>query len=473
VAYVHPSLKKGMDVNELKSYRPISHLTFLSKILESAALVQLRTHLEKTSAFSNFQSAYRSNHSTETALCRVYNDMVLNMDSGKCTLVLLLDLSAAFDTVDHELLISDLFSLGVTGGALKWLRSYLSNRTFCVVIDDECSSRKTLTTGVPQGSILGPILFVVYMIGLSYLLAEFDVGYHFYADDTQLYIVVDDIDSTRDLLKKILASIQNWMIKKRLKLNENKTECMLVGTKVNISKFPGFDSVQIINSKVKLCNKVRDLGFIFDQELSLTNQINDTVKVANYALNNISHIRRFIDLKTTIKLIHNIVLSKIDYCNSLYYGLPNFELRKLQMIINKAARLCLDIPWRDHITPALIELHFLPVKARIVYKICLLTFKTLLYNEPLYLRSLLSLYKTGTSMALRHGNDKNRLYEPRAQKKSGERCFQYCAPRLYNELPIEIRNCTTVLSFKSKLKTHLFKKSFDLCSSTISENFKV
>jgi hypothetical protein len=214
IAYVHPLLKKGLDANNMKSYRPISHLTFLSKVLESAALGQLSSHLNKINALSQFQSAYRPNHSTETALCRVYNDMILNMDAGKCTLLLLLDLSAAFDTVDHCLLLDDLFSLGVTGGAFQWFRSYLANRRFCVVIEDKCSDMSTLTTGVPQGSILGPILFIIYTIGLSYLLDEFGIDYHFYADDTQLYVVVDNVNSTTDLLEMVLTSIENWMVKK-------------------------------------------------------------------------------------------------------------------------------------------------------------------------------------------------------------------------------------------------------------------
>jgi hypothetical protein len=473
IAFVHPLLKKGLDMNDMKSYRPISHLTFLSKVLESAVLNQLTTHLEKIGALPRFQSAYRSFHSTETALCRVYNDLVLNMDSGRCTLLLLLDLSAAFDTVDHALLLADLFCLGVTGNALEWFRSYLANRNFCVVIEDECSEKRALTTGVPQGSILGPILFMIYMIGLSYLLDEFGIGYHFYADDTQLYVVVDDVDSTNVLLERILESVTNWMIQKRLKLNGNKTECMLIGTRSSVAKFPVLPNVRVIDSTVDLSNKLKDLGFILDQELSLTSQINSTVKVANYALANISYIRKFIDLKTTVKLIHNLVLSKIDYCNSLYYGLPNYDLHRLQLIVNKAARLALFVPRWQHITPALIELHFLPVKARIIFKICLLTFKALHFGEPYYLRSLLSFYETGTSMSLRRGDDKNRLLEHRVLRRFGERCFWYCAPRLYNKLPTVIRSSTTIANFKKKLKTYLFTESFDLVSATINDEFKV
>ena len=166
-ASVKSTLKSGKDQQNVESYRPISNLSFLGKTIETAAKKQLIAHMETLNVLPEEQSAYREFHSTETALCSIVSDLLEYIDNGKCAILILLDLSAAFDTVDHKLLIDDLMYIGVEGVALNWFKSYLENRSYHVIINETRSERRTLQRGVPQGNVLGPVLFSIYTIELA------------------------------------------------------------------------------------------------------------------------------------------------------------------------------------------------------------------------------------------------------------------------------------------------------------------
>ena len=185
-ALIRPLLKKPtLDSNDLKNYRPVSNLPFLSKILEKVVLHQLKNHLFQNNLTDPHQSAYRENHSTETALLKIINDAAVNADNNEITILCLLDLSAAFDTIDHTILLKRLKQdFGINGVVLEWFSSYLSDRTQCVVVDGVRSGDKILKYGVPQGSVLGPVLFTMYMRPLSNIISRFYLLYHFYADDS-------------------------------------------------------------------------------------------------------------------------------------------------------------------------------------------------------------------------------------------------------------------------------------------------
>lgn len=357
LAIVKPIIKGKLDSQCLSSYRPVSNLTFLSKIIEKVILNQLLEHLQTVEALPDNQSAYKRLYSTETALCSVVNKFLLLMYEGKCGILILLDLSAAFDTVVHSLLLADCKAIGIDEDALDYLRSYLENRTYCVQIGKSFLSTKPLMRGVPQGSVLGPVIFCIYTIELSHLLRRHGIDFKLFADDTQFYMSLCNVGDTEEKLDEIMRDVKTWMDGKQLKLNEDKSECLLVGKKNDLRRLKT-TTLRMHGTNMEVKNVARDLGVLIDCHLSFHDQINNVVRATGYHLRNIAFIKKYLDDKTIKMLIHNYVISKLDYCNSLYYGLPNYLLKRLQNVMNRAARLIKGLSRRERITPALIDLHW-------------------------------------------------------------------------------------------------------------------
>ena len=454
IAHVKPLLKKtDLDRENLKNYRPVSNLPFLSKILEKLVLKQLLLHLETNSLKEPFQSAYREHHSTETALVRVMNDLLNVIDQGSCSLLTLLDLSSAFDTIDHALLLNRLESIfGISGTALSWFSSYLANRRQTVVVENHVSEEFILDCGVPQGSVLGPVLFVLYVGPLSTVIRGFGLSYHQYADDTQLYGTesakrVDDVLSNTE---RCVLGAGDWMSRNRLKLNGDKTEVMFVGNK----KYKSESVLRVGETNIQIVESVKNLGVFFDSALSMELQINNLVKAMNFQLRKISSIRQYISEDVTKTLIVSLVLSRLDYCNALLSGVPQTKLKRLQVVQNNAARLIFRRRRRESAAPLLRELHWLPVERRIVFKTCVLVYRCLEKTAPSYLSNLLKFYSVPRS--LRSSNDPTRLDVPRIRTRSGMRSFSHFGPSAWNAIPQSIRESTSLTVFRKRLKTFLF-----------------
>ncbi|XP_067045506.1 uncharacterized protein [Acropora muricata] len=381
---VHPLLKKpGLDLL-FKNFRPIRNLQFVSKLTERAVANQIQSLMFKNNLFPQLQSAYRSHHSTETALLKVKNDLLMIMDKGHVSLLVLLDLSAAFDTVDHKILLKTLqMKLGVCGSALSWFKSYLEGRSQRICIKETLSQSFDLQWGVPQGSCLGPLLFTIYSIDLFSLWESHLPTTHAYADDTQLYLSFSLTVGTGELdavtaIENCIQDIRQWMCVRKLMLNDDKTEFLLVGTRKQLTKV-SIDGVRVGDYNISLSPSVRNLGTWFDPHYQIALHIIKTCSSAFYYLHNIRHIRKYLSRSSSETLTHAFITSRLDYCNSLLYGLPKYQLSKLQRVMNASARLVYCAPKSCHITPLLRELHWLPVCYRIEYKIILLTFK---YSAP-------------------------------------------------------------------------------------------
>ena len=260
-AVIKPLLKKSsLEPSSLNNYRPISNLPFIGKIIEKVVYQQLSNYLTVNDLFDNFQSGFRPLHSTETALIKVLNDIRLNTDSGKMSVLVLLDLSAAFDTVDHNILIDRLENwVGLSGTVLNWFRSYLQDRNYYVSIGNFVSSQIKMTCGVPQGSILGPLLFNLYMLPLGHILKNNKIAYQNYADDTQIYIALSPNDySPIDNLRQCIEQINSWMRQNFLQLNKDKTEIIVFGANDKRSKVSAYLDSLSLQTK----NQVRNLGVI-------------------------------------------------------------------------------------------------------------------------------------------------------------------------------------------------------------------
>jgi len=272
-AIVRPLLKKtSLDKEVLKNYRPVSNLPYLSKILERVVAKRLEQHLNAHHLHDNLQSAYRSCHSTETALLRVHQDITMALDNKCMAVLVLLDLSAAFDVIDHGILYERLeHSYGICNDALNWIQSYLSNRTQCVAVGSCTSTDKHLDFGVPQGSVLGPRKYCLYSKPIGEICRRHNLLYHCYADDTQVYMVIRPSDSWDNLATKMeacLADISLWMSSNMLKLNQDKTELIVFSSKYQAKKTQDFH-LTVGDSVVNAMEFVRNLGVYLDSSLTM------------------------------------------------------------------------------------------------------------------------------------------------------------------------------------------------------------
>ena len=214
-AVVRPLLKKnGLDASELKNYRPVSNLSFLSKLSERVVQRRLQAFLDSSDLMPKTQSAYRRFHSMETAVTKIYNDLLLAADGGQMSGLCLLDLTPAFDTVDHTLLLDrHQRQFGRRDNVLDWFRSYLLERTYQVVYGGNASRTVDISCSVPQGSVLGPSLFILYTAELSDKIDEHGINLHAYANDSQLYVHCDRCDtaSAAALLEHCITDVCDWM----------------------------------------------------------------------------------------------------------------------------------------------------------------------------------------------------------------------------------------------------------------------
>jgi hypothetical protein len=459
----------------------------VSKVIERVVASQLDSHMTANNLHEKLQSAYKKFHSTETALLKIQSDILMALDDHGAVLMVLLDLSAAFDTVDHEKLLQILeYRLGISGVSLKWFRSYLTGRTQTVKINGQSSSCHTLECGVPQGSVLGPILFTIYTLALGDSLRKHEIDYHLYADDKDLYICFKPsipgdtvctvfriercIGETRvwtkaHLLKTVctvfriercIGETRVWTKAHLLKINDDKSDATLFRSKYQPKV--DIDGIWVGEEYIKIQQSVRNLGVIFDQGMTGKDQVAAVCKASYYQTRKLGKIRRYLTSEAAVKVVHAFITSRLDYCNSLYYGLPSNLLDRLQRIQNTAARIVSRVKKFDHITPVLISLHWLPVEQRIKYKLLTIVYKARNGQAPAYIQDMIIPYEQSRSL---RSKQHNLLVVPKTRQKSfGDRSFLMAAAVLWNALPDPVKDCQSIECFKKHLKTMLFKEAF-------------
>ena len=422
------------------TWQTVSNLSYVSKLIERTVFNQTNNFLNTQGLYPQGQSAYRKCHSTETALLRVTNDIMMNMNRQHVTLLVMLDLSSAFDTVDHGVLLDRLNNeFGIKGRVLQWFTSYLSKRSQFISINGGRSRLFNVSYGVPQGSCLGPLLFVLYVSKLFRIVEKHLPDAHAFADDSQLYVSFKP-DSTCDQLAAVAAlehcidDIKDWMLSDKLKVNDGKTEFLIIGTRQQLAKV-NFNSLRIGDNSISSVDKAKNLGFWFDSKMTMVTNISKCSSAAFFNIFNIRRIRKFLTYETAKILVNSLVLSRLDYCNSLLYGLPTVHLNKLQRVQNAAARLISNTSRFDHITPTLINLHWLPVKYRIDFKLLLIVFKALHGQAPDYLIELIKI-KSPCNYNIR-SNREFLLEQPSVKTlvTLGDRSFTSAAPVLWNSYP--------------------------------------
>ena len=460
-AIIKPLLKQsGLDQNEMKNYRPVSNLPFISKIIEKVVLDQLQTHLKDNDLLEINQSAYRKNHSTETALLHVLENLLVNADNKLVSILALLDLSAAFDTLDHEILLHRLqITFGIEGKVLQWFSSYLQDRKQSVLIENYKSDPITLQYGVPQGSVLGPTLFTLYTQPLSDIINCYKCDYQKYADDTQLSKSdeLSNFSSAVDVVESCIEEIIDWMKCNKLKLNPRKTELIPIASQRNLNDLD-INMASVDGHNIMFSSGAKDLGVYIDNTLSMQKHISTVCKSAYYELRRISQIKSYLPLHCIEQLVCCFVLSRLDYCNSTLAGLPSKSLEKLQKVQNNAARLILRKSKREHVTPLLYQLHWLPIEVRIDFKLAVFGYRFFEDSLPTYLSRTLQSYRPGRCL---RSSSESLLVQPKRNTKTfGERSFSFQIPKVWNKLPMSLKRSSSLAVFKKELKTYLFKQYF-------------
>ena len=309
--------------------------------------------------------------------------------------------------------------------------------------------------------MLGPYLYVTYILPLGDILRRYGMHFHIYADDTQIYVTFDikDEEDTKKAivhLETCIAEVRAWMAANYLCCNYDKTELLILGSPHNLKNMPDI-SVHIGDTDIKPAKTARNIGAILDSTMNMEAHINSVCRNAYLQLRNLSRIRRFLSKEATETLVHSFITTKLDFMNGLLYGLPKTLLRKLQKIQNIAARIITRSKPSDHIKPILQKLHWLPVDKRIEYKILVTAYKGLHGQAPKYISDLLVPYTPKRTL---RSKEKCMLTEKRINSKYGARAFSVAAPKLWNSLPCDLKNYQTLESFKTALKTYIFKNTY-------------
>ena len=465
-AIVRPLLKKEGLQLIMSNFRPVSNLSFISKIIEKCMLLQLSQHCENNNLQPDYQSAYREHYSCETAVLKLSNDILWAMEKQHVTCLVALDLSAAFDTVDHQTLLEVLrHKFGLEKTALEWFDQYLRPRSFKVTINGKESSERNLTVSVPQGSCAGANIFNLYCSPLHEVIPP-DLQLSGFADDHSVRKSFKASDReeeahTVEQTEACMLSIKNWMDEMRLKMNPSKTEFIYFGFNKQLAKC-NTQELKVSGDLIPRTNLIRYLGVWLDAGLNYKHHIKKKCQASMANFIRIRSIRHLIDSDTTAGLCLSLCISHLDYCNSLLYGIPQSSLKKMQRVQNMCARLVLRKNKKDSATACLRDLHWLPVKYRIQHKILTLTHKCYHNIGPAYLQQLIVKHQARRE-GLRSGSEQQDLLViPRTHSRIfADRSFAVAAPVLWNALPNNIRTCGDLLTFKKKLKTHLFLQAFN------------
>ena len=451
---LYPLIKQLDDITDKdneKNYRPVTNLQFVGKLIERIVKKRVNKHLVEQELESDFEHGYKEGHSTETLLVKAVNDLLQSCDNGLPSVIMLLDLSAAFDTVDQEKLLRILEEeIGIEGTALKWFRAFITDRTQRVKIRDEYSETGSLVYGEAQGSVLGPPLFNIYIRSLKKHVEPSKFSIFGFADDHQLiktFLPVMQVEALDGDINRCFELITEWMNSFYLRLNATKTKILVIcpPSMRNNIKIQG---TFINGSCIRFDEWAKNLGVVLDNELSFKEHIGKIVSSCFVVIRKLSKIRDFLTYEELRTAVSTYVFSVLDYCNALFFGIQTELIDKMQSVQNSAARLVKGKSgFRGSTAEFIRNCHWLRIKERIVFKICLLVHKCLYGAAPKCLKEMLRYVGSKRTM---------KLVQPTFKGSYGARSFGRVGPKLWNLLPLRIRMEEDVVQFKKQLKTFLF-----------------
>lgn len=436
--------------------RPISILPVLSKIAETVIEAQLKTYVLKSNILPPVQSGFRKGFSCATALLHITDDIVREYDKGNLTLLCLLDFTKAFDTVNHQLLLAILSHIGLEPPAVHLIYSYLVGRSQCVVVGDRRSAPALTNSGVPQGSVLGPLLFSIYTFALTR--SSRYCKCHQYADDTQLYysFPMSAVGEACDRLNADIRHLSSLSKNMSLHLNPSKSELILFGPRKirNDESFREKINIYVDDQRIALKNCVKSLGVSLDSDLKFDKHVNDLVRRSYASLKLIYTNRYMLNLKTKQRLCESLVLSNANYCDVLYNPfISSACARKLQKLQNSCIRLIFGIRRRDHVSHKLTELQWLNMRGRRLLHSATLFHNILISEKPPYLFQKVKCRTDVHNLNIRF---KGTLTPPCHTLEFFKNCFTYQITHIYNNIPAHCKLARTSVLFRKRLFQHIF-----------------
>ena len=431
IAKIIPLFKKG-DKTLLENYRPISILPAISKIFERIMFNQIHNHFSMHNLFYSGQYGFRANHSTQFAALELIDRITQDLDQGNMPITIFIDLSKAFDTLNHDILIYKLKSYGLSEAALKLMQSYLTNRKQYVEINNTQSTKNDITVGVPQGSILGPLLFIIYINDIIHSSTVF--RFIIFADDTTLYTTLNTQEDINDILNDELVKINNWLKVNKLSLNVAKTKAMLFHMPqkriLNLR-------LKIAGSNIEFIDNFNFLGITINKHLNWTKHMDIKLLSAKIAktvgiLNTLKHVLPI----NILKMIYNsLILCHLNY-GILLWGAQHNANDKLHKLQKKAIRIITSSNFLAHSEPIFKQLHLL--KSYDIYKCQLLKFLFKLVNKqlPTYFNQLPFPFNN----QLHHHETRGckRAFVPRVNHEFSKRNIRYIAAVTYNSTSVSV-----------------------------------
>ena len=423
-------------------FRPIAILPYLSKVFESIIHEQINNFLTKNNIINKFQSGYRSGHSCVSALLNVTEDIRDKIDDNKVSFLVLLDHSKAFDTLDHKILCMKLRSFfNFSDSSVKLINNYLVHRSQAVCVHDEISSMCFISRGVPQGSILGPLLFSLYINDLPHVLHHSQI--HLYADDVQLYnsCLLDDINDRINKINDDLKSVIKWASGNGLSLNPNKSKVIIISRqKIDYSVIP---DIRLSASVIEYVSKVRNLGLIFNRDLSWTDHINSASGKVYGMLRTLWVTQSFTPQHIRMLLAKTYLMPTLLYGCEIYANCDSKDKYKLNKLFNNIIRYIFCLRKYDHVSMYCKKLYSMTFDNLLKFRVIVYIHKIIVTKMPPYLFNKLCFTVSSRN---------NYLRTTRCRYMISERQFLIYAIRLWNSLPIRLTFITNTLHFREEVK---------------------
>ncbi|KAJ1524288.1 hypothetical protein ONE63_010800 [Megalurothrips usitatus] len=452
-------IPKNSNPEQCKDLRPVSILCFVAKVLEKIAHGQITEFLSVTNQLNHLQSGYRKKHSTTTALLKVCDDIRKTIDQRKLMMCVLLDFSKAFDRVHHGLLLTKLRKMGFSISVIRWLYAYLSDRKQRVKsCEDFISEWMYLETGVPQGSVLGPLLFLLYVNDISDVFHG--CSYHLYADDLIIYMsfCISTYSKTVSNMNRYLSHLVDYNTCHNFSLSTDKTQPIIFGSANYINVMQGLEipEISIDGVSIPFCKTVKYLGVILDNTLNWSPYCVSTI---NKVFQTMAIVRRnFCYLPTDVrkKIVECLLFPIFDYALPVLTDLSSALCSKLQVAQNACIRFITNVPKWEHITPSYSQLQYLKILERRTLALAVIVWKVIKFKNPKY---LFEFFSDVQSSNVRHGRSSvQRLVIPQHRTTTFTNSFTVTSCRLWNNYHIfNYISCLTPVTLKRDISLRLLE----------------